>query len=252
MPEPTSTPADCFTSFAPFTLFHIVTVAACLAAMLASSWYGHLHRGTPRERAIRLSWGWSVIAYQTLVTIWWFLPANYDIQISLPFQLCDLAAFVAGFALVTQQRWLRSLLYFWGIGLSTQAFCTPTVREGLGTVHYWLFWVGHTAIVGSAVYDLVVGGFRPRLRDFLSAWAVTIGYAAGAVPLNVALGVNYGFVGNMEPQPGLVGKLGAWPGRVFVLFAIVTLDYLMLWAVWPLARRLTGKQDPLARPERAA
>ncbi|MCC6676378.1 MAG: TIGR02206 family membrane protein [Phycisphaerales bacterium] len=227
-----ATADDWWTTFAPFTLFHLVTVLACGAAMLAAAVYGHWHRGTPREIRFRRGWGWCVIAYQVYTTI--FYASQCTIQRSLPLQVCDLAAFIAGAAMITQRRWVRTLLYFWGIGLSTQAFATPIIHDGLGTLRFWMFWIGHVAIVGSAVYDVVVGRYRPGLRDLAAVIGMSLLYGAVVMVLNIAAGTNYGYIGNTRPDnPTVIDKLGAWPGRVGIMAAIVITDFILLWAVWP-------------------
>ncbi len=95
---------------------------------------------------------------------------QYTFAQSLPLQVCDLAGLVGPMALLTRKQWLRAILYFWGLGLSIQGFIQPVLKDkGLGDVEFWLFWANHTMIVGTAVYDLVALGFRPKTRDFLIA-----------------------------------------------------------------------------------
>jgi len=242
-------PGDWWSTFVPFTLFHLLTVLACGAVMFSAAVYGHWHRGTAREVRFRRGWGWCVLAYQVYTTI--FYASQCTLERSLPLQLCDLAAFVAAGAMLTPARWLRTLLYFWGIGLSTQAFATPIIHDGLGTLRFWMFWIGHVAIVGSAVYDIVVGGYRPGRRDLLTAIALTAAYAAVVFILDIIAGTNYGYLGNTRPDnPTIIDRLGPWPGRVAIIAAIVLADFVLLWAVWPAGRALwslvTGR-----RPEEA-
>jgi hypothetical integral membrane protein (TIGR02206 family) len=166
--------------------------------------------------------------------------------VSLPLQLCDLAALVAAGAMITDWRPLRALLYFWGIGLSTQAFISPIIQAGPNSLRFWMFFVSHTMIVGSAIYDLIVRGYRPRGRDALLAMGVTAAYSLSMFLLDIYLSravgvqINYGFVGNTTPDnPTIMNKLGPWPLRVLILALIVIAGFTMLWAVWPLSRRLT-------------
>lgn len=250
-PPPTRSPAisSWLDEFVPFSLFHLATVAAFGAAMLASCTLGRCWRNSSKEARFRHAWGWAILAFQVYVTIWYFLPSQYELGRSLPLQLCDLAAFVAAFAMLTQKRWLRTLLYFWGIGLSTQAFFTPVLRSGLAHTHYWLFWIGHTAIVGSAIYDVVVRRYRPTLPDLRFVLLVSVVYIAAILALDVALDVNYAYVGKTKPlNPTLIDKLGPWPGRVGILALIVIADYVLLWAVWPISRRLSPKAGGPAAP----
>jgi hypothetical integral membrane protein (TIGR02206 family) len=154
--------------------------------------------------------------------------------------------------MVTQWRPWRTILYFWGLGLSTQAFFTPTLDLGPMHTKYWLFWVGHTAIVGSAVYDMVVRGYRPTLRDLGFALLTTYTLNMSIFYFDVLLTdlvkepISYWYIGPSKPdKPTVIDKLGRWPLRVLWVALIVITDFILLWAVWPILRRLLGR-DPLA------
>lgn len=220
--------------------------------MVGSCYLGRRWRPSWREAAFRRSWGWVVLAYQAWYTAWYLMPSHFQWHESLPLQLCDLAAVVAGLAMVTGWRHWRTLLYFWGIGLSTQAFLTPTVQYGVLHIKFWMFWVGHTMIVGSAVYDVVVAGYRPRLKDLAVAVGVTYVLCMTIFYLNVLMTellqtpINYWYIGPGKPNnPTLMDQLGPWPQRVGVVIAIVLADFVLLWAIWPISRRLLGR-DPIA------
>jgi hypothetical integral membrane protein (TIGR02206 family) len=252
-PATPAPPGDWLTTFVPFTLLHLLSVVAIGGQMIGACWIGHRCRETPREARFRQAWGWLVLAYALGYTTWYLLPARFDWADSLPLQLCDLAMFVAALAMITGRRPFRTLLYFWGIGLSTQAFFTPIIRTGIASSHFWLFWIGHTMIVGSAVYDLVVRRYRPGPRDLLLAIGVSFVYCASVFGLDILLTevvgrpINYGYVGPTAPaNPTIIDRLGPWPGRVGILVAIVLLDYALLYAVWALARRLRPRTPGIA------
>jgi hypothetical integral membrane protein (TIGR02206 family) len=240
--------ADWLDTFVPFSALHYVTVAFFAALMLGSCYLGRCWRETARERRVRIGWGWAVLAYQSWYTAWYLLPENFTWEKGLPLELCDLAAFVAGLAMVTQWRTWRTLLYFWGIGLSTQAFFTPTLGYGVGHLKFWMFWIGHTMIVGSAVYDVVVLGYRPGLADLRRALAVSTFYCLAVFFVNVWLSeetgrlVNYAYIGNTRPRnPTIIDKLGPWPRRVIWIVVIVVADYALLYAVWPVLGAIRGR-----------
>lgn len=228
--------------FHPFTLLHALTVLACVIAIAAACYHGRCHRETPREARFRRNWAWFVIAWQVLAAAWWVLPKNFELGRSLPFHICDLAGLVAGAALLTRARWLRTILYFWGLALSTQAFFTPTLQEGPADLRFWLFWVIHLQIVGSAVYDLAVGGYRPAWRDYLTILAITLAYAAFFIPFNIAFGTNYGYIGNTLPdRPTALDSLPkSYPLRLAALTVGACAWMAVFWLVWPLTRRLSG------------
>lgn len=226
-----------YNSFSAFTPMHAVTVAVSVLAMVWAVWIGRRWADTPREWRLRRAWCVFVLVWQVLATAWWCAPGNFKPEVSLPLHLCDVVAILVPFALWTQHRWLRALLYFWAIGLSTQAFVTPVVTEGLGHVEFWLFWVGHTQIVGSAIYDIVVLRFRPAWRDYISASVITVLYAAVVLPIDLLFGFNYGYIGRVLPDKRtILDSLPVWPWRLLVLWAIVQGVYLAIWLVWPAGR----------------
>lgn len=230
-------------AFTPYTLFHLVTAGLMGLMMLAAALAGRTWRGTEREIRLRHMWAWSTIGWQLMAIAYWAQPSHFDLQESLPLQLCDVAAWIAPLALLTQKRWLRAVLYFWAIGLSTQAFFTPILQEGIGHPKFWYFWIGHTQIVGSAIYDVVALGFRPRAKDFLYGVLANLAFFSVVMPLDLMFGLNYGFVGDMEPEnPTLISELGPWPLRVLWMALIVHGVMLVLWLVWPVARRMSGRR----------
>lgn len=212
--------------FEPFSLQHAIVVTACLGVMAAFVWLGVI--AGDRERWVRYGWvGLCVIAES--VTGWYWL-TNWDPGVSLPLHVCNIASLLAPVALLFPARWLRVILYFWGIGLSTQAFLTPLVHEGTA---FWLFWINHTQIVGTAVYLLVIEGYRPDWRDYRNITVINVAYAVLITAINLPFGFNYAYIGNQLPETTtLMHKFGPWPWRVFVAWAIVQAVFAAMVAVW--------------------
>lgn len=218
----------------------MVIASAVVIGVLVMLGRGRMRRGDEiGERRVAWVWAMGVIVVDVWSLVYWVLPGQLDIRKSLPLELCDLAALVAPVALLLGRseghRWSRRLLYFWGLGLSTQAFITPTTHFESGAVRFWLFWALHAGIVGSALYDVIVRRFRPTGRDLMLGVGVTAAWCAGVFLLNIALGhgANYGYVG--QGNPGvvtIVDVLGAWPLRVVWMSVIVIVWMTVLWGVW--------------------
>lgn len=225
--------------FRPFTLYHLLMTVSCVLAMAGAWVIGKRLKSSAAEAKFRINWGWCVLAYKIVETAWYNWPGNFDIGESLPLQLCDLAAFVAAAAMITQKRVFRTLLYFWGIGLSTQAFFTPILTVGYLAPNFWFFWVSHTMIIGSATYDIIVRGYRPAVKDLLIGFGLTVAYAGVVTAVNLTWDVNYGYIGNTTPEnPTIIDKLGSWPLRAFKVAGLVAVLFVILWGVWPLAKKL--------------
>lgn len=232
--------------FEPFTREHWAAVAACVLAVAAVISVGRAVRPAapsppadpytvdPAGRVL----GALALAHWLAQQAWWNIPARFDAHQSLPLHVCDLNGLIAALALLTGRRWLTAVLYFWGLGLSTQAFCTPVVRWGPLVTEFWLFWESHTLIVGAAAYVLLVRRFRPRGRDLGVALGAMAVYAAVMLPIDLALGWNYGYIGNTVPdQPTIIDRLGPWPLRLVPMAALTVLVMVLLWLPWAIAAR---------------
>lgn len=229
---------DCLFQFTSFGPLHVTTVVLLLLLMVGAIWLGRIWRQTRRERRLRHAWIGLTFAWQGIAVVWYLWPSHFDLVESLPLHMCDMAAWIAPVALLTQKRLLRTLLFFWGIGLSTQAFLTPVVDGGVDTFEYWLFWVGHTQIVGSAVYDVGVLGYRPKWRDFVAVTLVNAACLAVILPFDLLTHTNYWYVGNMKPEhPTLLDRLGPWPWRVVWMFLIAEGTLALLWLAFAAAGR---------------
>jgi hypothetical integral membrane protein (TIGR02206 family) len=170
--------------------------------------------------------------------VYWMLPAQFDARTSLPLQLCHLAALATTASLLSERRIYRTLVYYWGLGLSTQALATPNLQEGPAVLWFWVFWQQHGIVAAVALYHLSVHGYRPTWRDFRMACAATLGYVCVIVPIDLAFGLNYGFLGPSQPEhPSIIDLLGPWPQRLLAIFAIVAaVMALMTWAWRPRGR----------------
>jgi hypothetical integral membrane protein (TIGR02206 family) len=251
-------PASWATEFKPFTLFHLVSVLAFAGLIAVWCIVGRvlLKRSRESERTFRKCVGYAILAYQLWFLSRFFYPGPFTWERSFPLMLCDLAALVSGAALIWHTRPLRTVLYFWAIGLSTQGYFSPIIHDGYETLRYWTFWIGHTAIIGGAIYDLVVHRYRPAKRDLFFAIGISIVYTIVVIGVNLALdrsgllpaGVraNYGYLGNTKPDnPTLIDKLGPWPQRIFIIVGIVIAVFTVLWAIWqiPFLSPTRGRND---------
>lgn len=240
-----TSPATWAADFKSLSAFHAVSLAIFCGSIGVSLLLGRKWRGSPAERRLRLGWGIFIVLFQILTIVHWFLPANFEIQTSLPLHVCDLVVWAAALSMLTPSRVGRVLTYFFGVGLSTQGFLTPTLQVGYADLEYWLFWIGHTQIIGTGIYLIVVDGYRPSIRDLRLAIFVGLAYVAVMATFDALTGLNYGYVGPVTPDvPTLIDRLGPWPGRVFLLVGIVITLFVLMWGVWPLARRLRKATHP--------
>jgi hypothetical integral membrane protein (TIGR02206 family) len=249
---PDAGPESWLTRFEPFGAFHATAVGVCVAVIFAWCAVGRVLRARPTsERRFSMAVGCVILAWQAFATVWRLLPGNFELGESLPLHLCRVTGVLAGVALIWPSRRARGLLFFWGLGLSTQGFATPMWPDGLASVAFWLYWVGHTQIVGAAVYDLAVRGFRPGVRDWGFAALMGLAYAGLTVAVNLAIGTNYSYLGRGEyDAASLVDHLGPWPGRAVAMVLGAQAIFLLLFGAsaawsWVERRRSATGHEPL-------
>ena len=169
--------------------------------------------------------------------VWLQTQPDYDPTTDWPLQLCHWAAAAAALALITERRLWRTLAYFWGLALCTQALVTPNLTDGPSTWPFWFFWTTHAMTVAVPLYDAFARGLRPAWRDYGIACAAAAAYVAVVLPIDLATGWNYGFVGPSRPEvPTIVDLLGPWPLRLVFIFAAAAAAMAIVLLPWMLRR----------------
>src|SRR5687768_13891291 len=129
--------------FHAFSLAHAGVVAffALATALLCAA--RARRRGAPRPRRAERAAVRSPLILWAIATVYWLLPANFDLTVSLPLHMCDVTGLCAPLVLLTGKRLFRTMLYFWGIGLSIHGVLTPILEEGWFHVTFALYWLVH-------------------------------------------------------------------------------------------------------------
>jgi len=219
-------------TFTPWSWLHLATVAAIGAGLLAAV----LARrraddatGQTVERIVAVAY----LAIWVGTFLWLPTRADYNPATDTPLQLCHWAAVSAAFALLTRSRIFRTLAWFWGLALCTQAVITPNLPEGPAQWPFWFFWITHAMAVGVPLYDALARGYRPTWRDYGIACAGAFAYVVVILPIDLATGWNYGFVGPSRPDvPSIVDLLGPWPRRLVFIVAIAAAAMAITMLPW--------------------
>jgi hypothetical integral membrane protein (TIGR02206 family) len=226
--------------FAPFTLTHLFVVVAFgifISFIICLRRCDEVADNQPRRKFLDLTIGWMALAAACFVQIATLIPSRFDYQTSLPLHICDLGMFMVPGALLLRWRSLRAMAYFWGLGLSSLSFIYPDLHFGPADIQFWVFWAGHAAIIGPALYDVTARGFRPHWGDWLFAVKFSIVYVGLLLPIDANFHLNYGYIGKTQGPGSPIDHLGPWPWRVPLMFVLaMTIQFLMLLP-WMLGRK---------------
>ena len=219
-------------SCTPFSAMHAAVVVGVLGGTAAAVAVGRVARTRGPQSARRVDHAWAA-----LLATGWLANLGFGIAtfqpsdgLPVPLHVCDVVGLIAPVAVVRRWRTLRAIVYFWGIGLSTQAFITPVMSAGPRYLAFWVYFGCHAAIVGGAGYDLFARRFRPSWRDWQRAAAAALVYAVVMFAIDAATGCNFGYLGPATNRRTLLAAFGPWPARVpwLVLTAVGVMAALAL------------------------
>lgn len=232
--------------FEPFGVTHAVVAAAYLFATLGLLFAGRRAIAAGCLRTVTLVWLAFVACVQVFNIVFWLAPSNLEWDSSLPLHICDLAGIAAVVALASERRLARIIVFYWGLGLSTQGFVTPVITEGPGTARFHIFFLSHFTVVATPIFDVACRGLRPSWRDFRTITLVTVAYTAVMLPFDVLTGWNYGYLNATRPtNPTLIDRLGPWPLRLLWMFLLVEAVYAAMTAA---ASLLPAPRRPVNSP----
>lgn len=170
---------------------------------------------------------------------WSQLDRDMSVDTFVPLHLCDLASFIGGFALITRNRTLCLLTYFWGLAGTLQGIVTPAIDIGWPHPAFLAFISSHFAIVAVALYLPIVMGWRaeiPWWKSPLKAFAWLNVYVVVAIVANALLDSNFGFLASKPANPSLLDHLGPHP--VYIIWLeLVALIFFTLLTLPVLGRR---------------
>jgi hypothetical integral membrane protein (TIGR02206 family) len=211
---------------------HLVPLAVFLVGLVGCVWLGRRDRATPGPTTTSRVWALAIPAVTVPFQIY-DAAANFDVDVTLPLHLCDLAWVAAAFALWTHHPYPVALTYLWGVVLTVQAIVTPSLGEDFAHPRYFAFWALHVLIVWAAVY--LVFGLRlaPRWRDYGAVVGTTLAWVVVTYAFNLVADTNYGYL--MEkPGSSILDLFGPWPWYVVVEIVLVS-------AVWALLTLLAQR-----------
>jgi len=249
-------------SFAVFGAEHFIAIAVVLGGSVALAMVGRARRapiagnrepiagnGRPvagngrarLDRAIRWALAAGCVAFEVGEIGWHVGAGEKPLAASLPLHLCDISILIAPVVLLTANRYAFELLYFWGIGGTSQALLTPALLSGFPAPRCILFFLAHGLILASVLYGTLAMRLRPPLWSLLRVWIATSAYALLIIPVNVLLGTNYLYIITPPPTPSLLSLLGRSPWDLLameaVAFAVFFISYLpFLVADWRASR----------------
>jgi hypothetical integral membrane protein (TIGR02206 family) len=228
--------------FRPFSLTHACTLLCITLIIALAVAYGRNRKEQSKPTDFERALAFANIAVWIASHGYWQMPERFDPVTTLPLQMCHITSWIASAVLLTRHGTLRAILYFWAFALCTQAMITPSLVNPPTSPIFWAFWFLHGFVLLAAIYDLTVRAFRPTWRDYCLACAASAAYVAVVLPIDLALGANYGFLGKSTAlHPSIIDLLGPWPQRLLIIVPLAALAMLVVMLPWVIARRISSR-----------
>ena len=229
--------------FAVFTLFGVSHIAAllCIAALTAFAVWAC--RKDAKSKTAKTCIGllaflcFSIYPLQQIFHT--VVGGVVKVEDIYPFHLCDIAAVICGFALITRKPALCELAYFWGLAGTLQGLLTPDLNHDFPNPVFLIFFTIHGAIVATALLLPLGLGWKPRPKATLRVFIWVLVYTAGALIINAIMGSNFGFLTHKPENASLLDIMGPWPWYILVLLLMAGLIFWLL--SWPFKRFNQGK-----------
>ena len=207
-----------------------------LAALVAVALVGVVCVAAARRGGARQARGVRWLVAATLaaahateyLVAWW---QGWYVRDMLPLQLCDVAAMLAVWGLLTLDRRAIEPLYFFALAGTLPALLTPELDVTFPQLRFVVYFVEHGLTVVVPLLLVVGLGLRPRPGAWRRAVLQVNALAAVAAMANLALGTNFLYLSRKPVGPTPFDLFGPWPDYLLVLEALVFVIFRLLQAV---------------------
>jgi len=225
-----------FISYGPS---HLIVLAIFTVGVFVLIALGRAQRRAGSAARFSKVFACAIVAVTVPLQILQFIPGEWNLQTSLPLQICDFAWVVAAYALWTHKLLPVTLTYLWGITLTSQGLLTPDLASDFPEPRFLMFWGMHLLIIWASFYLVLGLGIKPDWANYRRTVLITLGWAVSVFVFNVVVGTNYGYVNRKPARASLLDFLGPWPLYVVLEIAIVAAVWALL--VWPWVRSSSAR-----------
>lgn len=116
---------------------------------------------------------------------------TYDVRQHLPLEFCFITGYIFMYVLLTQNRRVYRVIYYFTILGPLPAMLWPNLSGSYDRFIFYQFFISHHVMMLMSMYTLIVFQYRVRAKDALraGAWAAVI--FASVFCVNAVFGTNY-------------------------------------------------------------
>lgn len=171
----------------------------------------------------------SLVLSEFGIIIWSIWIGNWDIRYNLPLQLCTISLYLCVYMLITKNRTVFEIVYFFGLSGALQALITPDLFYTFPHFRFIHFFIAHFSIVLSILYMVWIEKFQITFRSFVKSFITLNAIALIAIIVNFITGANYMFLARKPTNASLIDFLGPYPWYILSLELIAIIMFGILY-----------------------
>ncbi len=218
-------------AFKLFDSTHIITLTILVAVNILLFLLLKRRGGKKAKKHFRYILAAFIAFADILFYVFSYISGNLSVRHALPLHICDLAVILSVIMLLTGNRFVYEITYFWGLAGSLQAIITPDLAP-YNFPHYifFSFFILHSVVITSVLYMTLIEGYRPAFISILKTLAFTNLYAAAIAVVNLLLDSNYLFLCRKPHNPTIIDYLGPWPWYLLSLELVAIISFLICYS----------------------
>lgn len=219
----------------PFSLFSTSHISAIfiLCVSVAILWYMKNQLKVVRNvGVIEKSFAITLVIADMGYYLWLIFTDRWNIQDSLPLELCSISLVLAVILLWTGNRHLYDIVFYAGIGGALQAIITPVLDIDFPHFRYFHFFFTHIGIIVTAMYFTWVKDYRPTFKGILKTMLILNLLLPGIFIINRLTEGNYMFLQRKPTNGSLLDFLGPYPWYILSLEGVAFLTFSILWLIF--------------------
>ena len=162
---------------------------------------------------------------------------QWNIEWSLPMQMCSLSAIFSGTILILHnlkidskyKNLLFEFLLYWSVG-AFYSFITPEFTTGTEGYLYYDYYISHGGILFSILYCRLILGYKPRTRSWLKIFLYSQPILLLVHTVNYLIGgqANY-FYTMIPPQVDNPLVIGAYPTHIILMNIFAGIHFYLIY-----------------------
>ena len=196
---------------------------------------------SPLKEKIRIGCGVFLVAIAVLLHVYLIYHGRWNVQTSLPLQLCSLSGVLSGIVLLWRNQTAYELLLYWGIPGAFYSLLTPEMTQGSGGLFIYEYYISHGGIIFSALYLSIVVNMRPRKLSWLKIffWSQFLLPVVGLA--DYYFEANYMYL-RAKPEVENPFVIGVWPWYIAGLEVAMLVHFYLVYLPFYL-RSLNPKSE---------